>query len=122
VYNIITGAATEEEAFLVYCESKKILKIDAFNLRKFHTKLSSLQSRIDVAERQSIRPQKTYEPSLDETYADATLDLPYGLGFPLVKVLEVHWESQEDCLQFSVNEFAYAAAGWNPLSETWSAS
>ena len=35
VDDIVTGAATEEETFELYTESKRILKDGMFNLRKF---------------------------------------------------------------------------------------
>ena len=53
VDDIVTGASTEEEAFQLYIDSKKILKDGAFNLRKFRTNSQSLQMGINAAENQS---------------------------------------------------------------------
>ena len=68
VDDVVTGAATEEEAFQLYTDSKKILQDGAFNLRKFRTNSHSLQLRIDTAENQSEDPPDTpCSPCLDET-------------------------------------------------------
>ena len=42
VNDVVTGASTKEEAFQLYSESKKILRVGAFNLRKFCTNSPSL--------------------------------------------------------------------------------
>lgn len=47
VDDMIAGANTEEEAFELYVQSKKIFQDAEFNLRKFVTSSTSLQKRID---------------------------------------------------------------------------
>ena len=111
VDDVVTGASTEEEAIQLYSESKSVLKDGAFNLRKFRTNSRSLQLKIDAAEKQSEIPQEIHSPSLDETYADATLGMPHSSVSPTVKVLGVIWDPQEDCLQFSVADIAQEGAG-----------
>ena len=44
--DVVSGAPSEEEAYTVYSESKKLLKTDAFNLRKLATNSTSLQERL----------------------------------------------------------------------------
>jgi hypothetical protein len=114
VDDVVTGAATEEEAFQLYTDSKKILKDGASNLRKFRTNYQSLQLRINTAESQSEIPPDTCNPSLDETYADTMLGKPHSSEAPTVKVLGVIWSPQEDRLYFRVADIAEAAATTEP--------
>ena len=114
VDDVVTGASTEEEAFQLYTDSKKILKDGAFNLRKFRTNSLSLQLKINAAEDQAENLQDAQSPSLEETYTDATLGKPHSTESPTVKVLGVIWNPQDDCLQFCVTDIAEAAATTEP--------
>ena len=114
VDDIVTGASTEEEAFQLYADSKKILKDGAFNLRKFQTNSQSLQLKINAAETQSENLQDTQSPSWEETYTDATLGKPHSSSAHTVKVLGVIWDPQEDFLHFGVADIAEAAVTTEP--------
>lgn len=108
------GTSTEEEAFQLYTDLKMILKDGAFNLRKFRTNSQSLLQRITDAEGQSEIPQDVCSPSLNKTYADATVGKPHSSEAPTVKVLGVTWNPQEDCLYFQVTDIAEAATTTEP--------
>ena len=69
---------------------------------------------MDATENRLIGKQDTHSPSLEETYVDATLGRPHGLGSPTVKVLEVTWHPHEDRVQFCVTDIAEAAARIEP--------
>lgn len=115
VDDVVTGAATEEEAFQLYTDSKKILQDGAFNLRKFRTNSHSLQLRIDAAENQSEDPPDTScNPCLDETYVDTMLGKSHSSEALTVKVLGVIWNPQEDRLYFRVADIAEAAVTMEP--------
>ena len=114
VDDVVTGASTEEEAFRLYTDSKKILSKGAFNLRKSRTNTQSLQLKIDAAEKLAENLQDTHIPSLEEMYTDATLGQPHNTELQTVKVLGVSWNPQEDCLHFSVANIAGAAATTKP--------
>ena len=114
VDDVVTGAATEEEAFQLYTDSKKILQDGAFNLRKFRTNSYSLQLRIDTAENQSKHlPDPSCNPCLDETYVDTMFGKPHSSEALTVKVLGVIWNPQ-DRLYFRVADIAEAAATVEP--------
>lgn len=97
VDDVVTGASTDEEAFQLYTDSKKILKDGAFNLRKFRTNSQPLQLEINATESQSENPQDPCSPNLEETYTDAMLGDTHSSESPTVKVLGVVWDPQEDC-------------------------
>ena len=114
VDDVVTGASDEEEVMQLYSEAKRILKDGAFNLRKFRTNSSALQHEIDTTENQLESPQGVQSPSLDETYADATLGKPHSTESSTVKVLGVVWDPGEDNLKFSVADVTEVAATIEP--------
>ncbi len=75
VDDIVTGAATEGEAFEIYTQAKGIFREGGFNLRKFLTNSRRLQQRIDNAEKlqtSGIKGAEGNHPSgSDETYVEA---------------------------------------------------
>lgn len=89
------GTSTDDEAFQVFSDSKKIHKDGAFNLR---TNSQSLQSG------------NLPSPSLEETYTDATLGKPHTSKSLTVKVLGGIWDPQGDHLSVSVTAEATAIA------------
>ena len=48
VDDLVTGADTEEEAFLLYSDAKALMKEGGFNLCKFTSSSQSLQKNIDM--------------------------------------------------------------------------
>lgn len=84
VDDVIAGVPSEDEAFDLYTQAKKILQRGGFNLRKFLTNSQQLQLRIDQAEKSRNQPKKNMEEEcphyLYETYAEATLGSNPGQG------------------------------------------
>lgn len=110
VDDVITGAPTEEEAFHLYSESKRVLKHGAFNLRKFRTNSVRLQQRIEAAEgRSRDDPPIPLTQGLEETYSDVTLGKPHSSESATVKVLGVIWDPERDCLLFDMTNVAEEA-------------
>ena len=111
VDDIITGEDTEEEAFRVYSESKKIFHARGFNLRKFLTSSRRLQERIDLQDNQEPNHSPLhYEP----TYSEATLGLSQFSRMEEHKVLGVPWSPEPDQLIFHVTDLARLAADLRP--------
>lgn len=67
VDDIVSGAKSDDDAYLLYKESKRLLKEGGFNLRKFITNSSQLQERIDKDEGVPHAPKT---PELEETYTN----------------------------------------------------
>lgn len=118
VDDVIAGAASEDEAFDLYTQAKKILQRGGFNLRKFLTNSQQLQLRIDQAEKSRNQPKKIVEEEcphyLDETYAEATLRSNPGQGAGKQKILGVRWEPNSDQLILDVAELAQLAGTLEP--------
>ena len=115
VDDVITGAASEDEAFDLYTQAKEILQRGGFNLRKFLTNSRHLQLRIDQAEKSRSQPKKIVrEHYLDETYAEATLGSNPGQGAGEQRILGVRWEPSSDQLIFDVAEIAQLAKTLEP--------
>ena len=114
VDDVVTGAASEEEALQLYSESREVLGDGGFNLRKFRTNSTFLQLKFDSANQSSGNLPASSSLSLEETYADATLGKPHSLLSSTVKVLGVVWDPGEDYLQFGVADIAEVASSVEP--------
>ena len=111
VDDIITGGHTEEEAFKVYAESKKIFREGGFNLRKFLTNSKHLQEQINLQEKPKINSLlQQNEP----TYSEATLGVSQAPKFEEHKVLGVPWNSESDQLIFDITNLAKLAIDLHP--------
>ena len=91
VDDIVSGSTSEEEAYTVYSESKKLLKIAGFNLRKFASNSASLQLKVLQEE---ASPQTVLGE--EETFTQATLGDSQTLQENELKVLGVKWNTSED--------------------------
>ncbi len=114
VDDVVTRAASEEEALQLYSDSREVLKDGGFNLRKFRTNCTSLQLEFDSTNRSSGNLPASGSLSLEETYAEATLGKPHSLVASTVKVLGVVWDPGEDYLQFGVADIAEVASSVEP--------
>ena len=90
----MTGAATEEEAFDLYTQARKIFHDGGFNLRKFLTNSAQLQQSNDHAEILQVAWMKC---------GKVTFGGLHGLGKEN-KVLGVRWNPSADCPTFNVSE------------------
>ena len=111
VDDIISGGHTEDEAFELYMESKKIFREGGFNLRKFKTNSKCLQERIDIQE----RPNSDSSPLQDEpTYSETTLGASQPPTIEEHKVLGILWNPESDQLIFDVTGLAKVATDLHP--------
>ena len=119
VDDVITGAETEEAAFQLYQQSKKIFGDASFNLRKFCTNSTALQQRIDCIEKHQHPepPGVTNQVQLDpyETYGESTLGETLRVGPEDQKVLGMCWRPGEDSLAFDVMPIRELANMWEPI-------
>ena len=106
VDDIIAGGQTEEEAFNLYTQSKKIFHEGGFNLRKFFTNSKCLQGQIELQE----GPKVDTSPQQDEpTYAEATLGTSPVSSVEEHKILGIPWNSESDQLVFDISNIANLA-------------
>ena len=104
VDDVVSGAANEEDAYLLYTESKELLRCGGFNLRKLVTNSSRLQERIDKSE---LRVSSdSVSPNTDETYAKSTLGATQRILPEEHKVLGVCWNVGSDQFVFNDDEIA----------------
>lgn len=114
VDDIISGAVNEEDAYLLYTESKELLRHGGFNLRKFVTYSSRLQQRIDESE---LRVSSdSVSPNTDETYmyAESMLGATQRILSGEHKVLDLCWNVGSDQFVFNVDEIATLAKEIEP--------
>ena len=111
VDDIISGAKSDDDAFLLYKESKSLLKEGGFNLRKFITNSSQLQKRIDEDEG-VLHACKN--PELEETYTRSTLGTNQSLRSGEQKILGVRWNVLADHLVIDVSNVAHLARELEP--------
>ena len=105
VDDIVTGSESEEKACYLCTGAKALLKIGAFNLRKFSTNSSTLQARIDIED--SAHFKNPSQPSEEtETFSQATLGRSQELCVSEEKVLGVNWDVSSDKIVFSFEELA----------------
>ena len=105
----VYGADSEEHAYDLYGESKKILKEGRFNLRKFTTNSRHLEERIDQAEKK--RGVRVNESMMnhDETYAMGTLGNAQLIFPGENRILGVRWDAASDQLIFNREDVAQSA-------------
>ena len=113
VDDIVAGSQTEEEAYSLYTGAKALLKTGAFNLRKFSTNSSTLQSRVDSEESAHLGDPSQPSGAAD-TYSQATLGGSQGLHDGEQKVLGVNWNVSTDQITFSLDELAEQARRLKP--------
>ena len=71
VDDVVTGAQGDEEALLMYKQSKDLFKAGGFNLRKFVTNVRHLQEKFDQEEGVANKTQSI--TGSDETYTSSAL-------------------------------------------------
>ena len=114
VDDIVYGADSEEHAYDLYGESKKILKEGGFNLRKFTTNSQQLQERIDQAEKKQGVGVTESTMNHDETYAKGTLGNTQLIFPGEDRILGVRWDATSDQLIFNFEDVAQSAVEPNP--------
>ena len=116
VDDIITGANTEDEAFQLYEQSKRLFQEAGFNLRKFVTNRRSLQLRINHAEQAcASQQQESQEMNYsDETYGRATLGITVDTEAEEQKVLGLRWRPGDDLLLFDTSTILQLASSVKP--------
>lgn len=108
VDDIMSGGHTEDEAFDLYTESKRIFREGGFNLRKFLTNSRRLQERINLQERDNSPQQH------EQTYSEATLGVSQTSKMGEHKVLGVPWNPESDQFLFDVTDLARLALDLHP--------
>ncbi len=115
VDDVVAGADSEDEAYQLYLDSKKILRQGSFNLRKFQSNSLRLQGRLDQREAppMTTSPASAIVPS-EASYSEATIPTE-PIGQPGGhKVLGVRWEPMEDQLIFDLTHLAERAVRIQP--------
>ena len=111
VDDIVSGAKNDDDAYLLYKESKSLLKAGGFNLRKFITNSSQLQDRINRDEG-VLHASKT--PELEETYSSSTLGATQSLCSGEQKILGIRWNVSADHFVIDVSNIACLARELEP--------
>jgi hypothetical protein len=121
VDDLVCGANSEEEAYVLYADSKEILSHGSFNLRKFVSNSQLLQKRINDQEASSRLIQSSKTPVnpagievSEETFVEATLPTNQSGGPGEQKVLGVRWEVSRDQLTFDLSGVAAMAKNLDP--------
>ena len=99
VDDIITGADTDEEAYELYVQAKEIFRQGGFNLRKFLSNSTELQTKINETESAS----DSNSPPINATTNQGD-----------VKVLGITWNPNSDSLKFDFSELSAAADNLQP--------
>lgn len=89
VDDLVTGAKTEEEAFLLYCDAKDLMKKGGFNLCKFF-----LQRKIEFLEKRVSG--HSIVDSEEKTYAQSILQNSQKSSEGEKKILGVLWNVISD--------------------------
>ena len=115
VDDVVSGADTEEEAYQLFENSRKILKDGGFNLRKFCSNSVLLQAQVDEEDTTTTQPSPL-EPTgeWEETYTSSTLGPRQKVISGEQKVLGVRWNKASDQLVLSLEDIASAAAELAP--------
>ena len=104
VDDIVFGADSERDAYVLFFRSKRMLKEGTFNLRKFATNVPSLQHKIDQEEELTATEHVAKDQQsgrLDESYAQTTLGARQPAKPGAQKVLGIHWNLESDDLLFN---------------------
>ena len=107
VDDIVTGAQGDEEALLMYKQSKNLFKARGFNLRKFVTKARHLQEKFDQEE--GVANTTQHITGSDETYTSSTLGTTQISIVGEQKVLGIRWNVSFDCFILSIQDIAHLA-------------
>ena len=102
VDDIISGAETEENAFKMYCEAKRLFREGGFNLQKFRTNSSSLQARLDKAE-ELDKTRCNTGTSVEESDMQTTQVTRHSHADE-VKVLGIQWNPVLDVFIFDFSK------------------
>ncbi|XP_011410528.1 PREDICTED: uncharacterized protein LOC100633078 [Amphimedon queenslandica] len=94
VDDLVTGAKTEEEAFLLYSDAKDLMKKGGFNLCKFCSNSEVLQKKIDLLERRVSGP--SIVDNKEKTYAQSVLQNSQKSSEGEKKILGVLWNVISD--------------------------
>ena len=113
VDDIVTGSQSEEQAYELYTGAKNLLRMGAFNLRKFTTNSSTLQARIDTEEAVNLSDSSS-SGGAAETFSQVTLGGAQALREGEKKVLGVNWNVSSDQIIFSLSELAEQARALEP--------
>ena len=113
VDDVVSGTPSEEEAYAVYSESKKLLNQTGFNLRKFASNSSSLQLRViqDEAVSQTVATE-------EETFVQVTLGDNLKLQENMLKVLGVKWNTLKDQIGYTFESIIKAAETTKPTKRS----
>ena len=104
VNDVVCGADSEHEAYVLYTRSKEILSHACFNLRKFTTNAPSLQTCQETAQKGlPVTDLNAKVSEADETYVQATLPTSTIKHPHDQKVLGVCWDVSLDQLLFSLH-------------------
>ena len=94
--DVVSGASSEEEAYTMYSETRKLLKTAGFNLRKFTSNSANL--RLRVFQDETVPRDVSGE---EETFTQVTLGDNQKLQENELKVLGIKWNTSEDQLRFN---------------------
>ena len=120
VDDVVTGTSDEDEAYMLYRRSKKLLKEGGFNLRKFCSNSVMLQTRIDSDEGlPNCRvPSTAPVEEAEESYVGSTLGPRQETHLGEKKVLGIRWDATADQFVMSVEDIASEAAELEPTKRT----
>jgi hypothetical protein len=108
VDDLVSGAQNDERAFQIYEESKEIMSTGGFNLRKWHSKTSSLVNPINALEDKVVSSSPDNQPGVieeDLSYAKESIAQESAPGNKTqIKVLGKIWDTNTDMLLFNFEE------------------
>ena len=107
VDDIVIGAQDDEEALLMYKQSKNLFKAGRFNLRKFVTNAKHLQEKFDQEEGITSTTQNII--GSDEIYTSSTLGTTQISIVGEQNILGMRWNVSSDCFILSIQDIAHLA-------------
>ena len=113
VDDVVSGAETEGEAFIMYQESKAMLRKGGFNLRKFNTNSPELRELIHREENAGC-PSPAATHHSDETYSKTVLGGAQSIPAGEQKTLGVRWCVETDHFVLDVSEVGCQARSLSP--------
>ena len=119
VDDLVTGAEDEEQAYQLFTTSREILKDGGFNLRKFQSNSSMLQSRVQQETKSQEGQSYTVSSeesrssscghmvmSSEESYSSSVLGTGQEMHSGELKVLGVRWNVSSDQIVLNLDEVA----------------